>query len=87
MEQTLDCSLGIFGNMIHLNYGTHLKSGISVAKDAKLQRLYNRIAICSLPLLWAQRFLTTLTYIWVGVIQHCWNSERPLVFRWNLSIS
>jgi hypothetical protein len=87
MEQTLDCSLGIFGNMIHLNYGTHLKSGISVAKDAKLQQLYNRIAFCSLPLynlpnsLWAQRFLTTLTYIWVGVIQHCWNSERPLVFR------
>ena len=79
--------LGIFGNTIHLNDGTHLNGGIGVNKDTKWQRLYNRVASCSLPLYnlpngrWAQRFLTTLTDLWVGVIQHHWNSERPLVFQ------
>jgi hypothetical protein len=79
--------LGIFGNTIHLNDGTHLDGGIGVAEDAKWQRLYNRVASCTLPLYdlpngqWAQRFLTTLTNLWVGVIQRCWNSERPLVFQ------
>ncbi len=78
--------LGIFGSMIHLNDGTHLDGGIGVAEDAKWQRLYNRVASCSLPLYdlpngrWAQRFLTTLTDFWVGVIQRRWNLERPLVF-------
>ncbi len=79
--------LGIFGNTIHLNDGTHLDGGIGVAKDAKWQRLYNRIASCTLPLYdlpngrWAQRFLTTLTNLWVRVIHRCWNSEGLLVFQ------
>jgi hypothetical protein len=42
--------LGIFGNTIHPNDGTHLDGGIGVAEDAKWQRLYNRVATCSLPL-------------------------------------
>jgi hypothetical protein len=79
--------LRIFGNTIHLNNGTHLDGGIGVTKDAKWQWLYHRVASCSLPLYnlpngqWALCFLTTLTNLWVGVIQHCWNSERPLVFQ------
>ena len=79
--------LGIFGDTIHLNDGTHLDGGIGVNEDAKWQRLYNRVASCSLPLYdlpngrWAHRFLTTLTDLWAGVIQRRWNSERPLVFQ------
>jgi hypothetical protein len=79
--------LGIFGVTIHLNDGTHLDGGIGAAEDAKWQRLYNRVAAYSLPLYdlpngrWAYRFLTTLTNLWVGVIQWCWNSEQPLVFQ------
>ncbi len=79
--------LGIFGDTIHLNDGTHLDVGIGVAEDAKWQKLYNCVASCSLPLYdlpngrWAQRFLMTLTGLWVGVIQRFWNSERPLVFQ------
>ena len=79
--------LGVFGDTIHLNDGTHLNGGIGVAEDAKWQRLYHRVASCSLPLYdlpngrWAHRFLTTLTDLWVGVIQRRWNSERPLVFQ------
>jgi hypothetical protein len=42
--------LGIFGDTIHLNDGTHLDGGIGAAEDAKWQRLYNRVAACSLPL-------------------------------------
>ncbi len=79
--------LGIFGNTIHLNDGTHLDGGIGVNKDARWQRLYNRVSSCSLPLYdlpngrWAQRFLTTLTDLWVGVIQRRWNLEQLLVFQ------
>jgi hypothetical protein len=79
--------LGIFGNTIHLNDGTHLNGGICAAEDAKWQRLYNRVAACSLPLYnlpnshWDHCFLTTLTDLWVGVIQRHWNLERPLVFQ------
>ncbi len=67
--------LEIFGNTIHLNNETHLDGGIGTAKDAKWQRLYNRVTTCSLPLYglpngrWANCFLTTLTDLWVGVIQ------------------
>jgi hypothetical protein len=56
--------LGIFGDTIHLNNGTHLDGGIGAAEDAKWQRLYNRVAACSLPLYnllngcWAHCFLT-----------------------------
>ena len=42
--------LGIFGNTIHLNDGTHLDGDIGAAEDAKWQRLYNSVAACSLPL-------------------------------------
>jgi hypothetical protein len=79
--------LGIFADTIRLNNGTHLDGGIGAAEDAKWQRLYNRVATCYLPLYdppnsrWAQQFLTTLTDLWVGVIQRCWNSERPLMFQ------
>ncbi|KAL3822014.1 hypothetical protein ACHAXA_003000 [Cyclostephanos tholiformis] len=79
--------LGVFGDTIHLNDGAHLDGGIGVAEDAKWQRLYHRVASCSLPLYdlpngrWAHRFLTTLTDLWAGVIQRRWNSERPLVFQ------
>ncbi|KAL3812075.1 hypothetical protein ACHAXA_002879 [Cyclostephanos tholiformis] len=79
--------LGVFGDTIHLNDGTHLDGGIGVNEDAKWQRLYNCVASCSLPLYdlpngrCAHRFLTTLTDLWAGVIQRRWNSERPLVFQ------
>jgi hypothetical protein len=79
--------LGIFGNTIHLNDGTHLDGGIGAAEDATWQRLYNHVAACSLPLYtllngrWAHCFLTTLADLWIGVIQRRWNSERPLVFQ------
>jgi hypothetical protein len=79
--------LGIFGNTIHLNDGTHLDGGIGATEDAKWQRLYNLVTACSLPLYnlpnsrWAHRFLMTLTDLWIRVIQRCWNSERPLVFQ------
>ncbi len=75
--------LGIFGNTIDLNDGTHLGGGIGAAKDAKWQRLCNRVAACSLPLYnlpngqWAHRFLTMLANLWVGVIRRCWNLEQP----------
>ncbi len=42
--------LDIFGDTIHLNDGTHLDGGIGAAEGAKWQRLYNRVAACSLPL-------------------------------------
>ncbi len=67
--------LGIFGNTIHLNDGTHLNGEIGAAEDAKWQQLYNHVATCSLPLYnvpngrWAHRFIMTLTNLWVGVIQ------------------
>ena len=79
--------LGIFGDTIHLNDGTHLDGGIGVNEDARWQRLHTRVASCSLPLYdlpngrWAHRFLSMLTDLWVGVIQRRWNSERPLVFQ------
>jgi hypothetical protein len=79
--------LGIFSNTIHLNDGTHLDGGIGATEDAMWQRLYNRVAACSLPLYdlpnsrWAHRFLMMLTNLWVGVIQWRWNLERPLVFH------
>jgi hypothetical protein len=66
--------LGIFGDTIHLNKGTHLDGGIGVAEDTKWQQPYNRVAACSLPLYnlpngrWAQQFLTMLTDHWVGFI-------------------
>jgi hypothetical protein len=78
--------LGIFNNTIHLNDGTHLNGGIGATEDAKWQRLFNHVAACSLPLYnlpngrWAHRFLTTLTDLWVRVIQRCKNLEQPLVF-------
>ncbi len=79
--------LGIFGDTIHFNNGTHLNGGIGAAEDAKWKRLYNRVAACSLPLYnlpngqWAHRFLMTLTDLWVRAIQRRWNLERPLVFQ------
>jgi hypothetical protein len=79
--------LGIFGDTIHLNYGTHLNGGIGAAEDAKWQRLYNHVATCSLPLYylsngqWAHCFLTMLTNLWVRVIQRRWNLERLLVLQ------
>jgi hypothetical protein len=79
--------LGIFGDTIHLNDGTHLGSGIGVAEDAKWQWLYNHVASCSLPLYnlpngqYAQCFLMMLTDLWDGVIQRHWNSAQPLVFQ------
>ncbi len=42
--------LGILSNTIHLNDGTHLDGRIGAAEDAKWQRHYNRVAVCSLPL-------------------------------------
>ncbi len=59
--------LGILGDTIHLNDGTHLDGGIADAEGAKWQRLCNHVAACSLPLYnlpngqWAHRFLTMLT--------------------------
>jgi hypothetical protein len=79
--------LGIFGDTVHLNNGNHLDGGIGATKDAKWHQLYNRGTACSLPLYnlpngwWANRFLTTLTNLWVGVIQRCWNLEWLLVFQ------
>jgi hypothetical protein len=67
--------LGIFGDTIHLNDGTHLNGWIGATENAKWQRLYNRVTACSLPLYnlpngrWTHHFLTTLTNLWVGVIQ------------------
>ncbi len=66
--------LGVFGNTIHLNDGTHLDGGISAAENAKWQRLHHRVTSCSLPLYdlpngqWAHRFLTTLADLWVSVL-------------------
>ncbi len=79
--------LGIFDDTIHLNDGTHLDGGIGINEDARWQRLHTRVASCSLPLYdlpkgrWAHRFRSTLTDLWVRVIQRRWNSERPLVFQ------
>jgi len=77
----------VYGDTIHQNDGTHLDGGIGVAEDAKWQRLHLRVAACNLPLYdlpngcWATRFLETLTNLWIGVVEHRWNSERPLVFQ------
>ncbi len=78
---------GVYGDIIHQNDGTHLDGGISVAKDAKWQRLHLRVAACQLLLYdvpngcWATRLLATLTGLWIGVVEHRWNSEHPLVFQ------
>jgi hypothetical protein len=66
--------LGIFGDTIHQNNGSHLNDGICIAEDAKWQRFYTRVAACSLQLYnlpngcWAHRFLERLTDLWVGVV-------------------
>ncbi len=79
--------LGIFGNTIHQNDGTHLNSRISIAKDVKWQLLHTGVAACSLQLYnlpnghWAHRFLKRLTDLWVGVVQHRWKLEQTLVFQ------
>jgi hypothetical protein len=79
--------LRIFGNTIHLNDGNHLNGGVGAIEDAKWQWLYNPVTTCSLPLYefpngrWANRFLTMLTNLWVGVIQRRCNLEQPLVFQ------
>ncbi len=79
--------IGVYGDTIHLNDGTHLDGGIGVAEDAKWQRLHLRVASCRLLLYdlpngrWANRFLETLTDLWQGCIKRRWNSERPLVFQ------
>jgi len=78
----------VYGDTIHpQNDGTHLDGGIGIAEDAKWQQLHLRIAACNLPLYdlpngrWATRFLETLMNLSVGVVERCWNSERPLVFQ------
>jgi len=77
----------VYGDTIHQNDGTHLDGGIGAAEDAKWQRLHLRVAACNLPLhdlpngRWAHWFLETMTDLWVGVVEHHWNSERPLVFQ------
>ena len=75
-----DCLLlGIFGDTVYQNNGTHLNGRISIAKDAKWQRLYTCITSFSLQLYdlpngsWAYQFLDRLTNLWVGVIQCHWN--------------
>ena len=46
-----------------------------------------RVDACNLPPSdlpngrWAHRVLETLTYLWVGGVEHRWNSKRPLVFQ------
>jgi hypothetical protein len=40
--------LGIFGNAIHQNNGTHLNGRIGISEDAKWQRLHKSVAACSL---------------------------------------
>jgi hypothetical protein len=77
----------VYGNTIHQNDDTHLDGGIGVAEDSKWQRLYLRVASGQLLLYnlpngqWADRFLETLTSLWIGVVERCWNLERPLVFQ------
>jgi hypothetical protein len=94
--QTLDCS----GLRLRINDSSGYSATRSIStmaptlrvgsvspKMQNWQRLYHRVASCSLPLYnlpngrWAHRFLTTLTNLWVGVIQRRWNLERPLVFQ------
>jgi hypothetical protein len=77
----------VYGNTIHQNDGIHLNGGIGLTKDAKWQWLYLRVASGQLLLYdlsngrWANRFLETLASLWIGVVERCWNSERPLVFQ------
>jgi hypothetical protein len=76
-----------YSDTIHQNDGTHLDGGIGVAKEAKWQRLYlwvtsGQLLLYDLPNNpWANRFLETLTSLWIGVVERCWNSKRPLVFQ------
>jgi hypothetical protein len=66
---------GVYGDTIHQNDETHLDGGIGVGEDAMWQRLYLRVAACQLLLYdppngrWANRFLETLTGLWIGVIE------------------
>jgi hypothetical protein len=77
----------VYKDTNHQNDGTHLDSGIGIAENAKWQRLYLQVATCHLLLYnlpngqWANRFLETLMGLWIEVIEHCWNSEHPLVFQ------
>jgi hypothetical protein len=77
----------VYGDTIHQNDGTHLDSGIGVAKDTRWQWLYLWAATCHLLLYnlpnsqWANRFLETLMGLWIGVVERHWNSEHLLVFQ------
>jgi hypothetical protein len=42
--------IGVYGDIIHLNDGTHLDGGIGVAEDVKWQRLHLWVASCRLLL-------------------------------------
>ena len=50
-------------------------------------RLHLRVASCRLLLYnlpydqWVNRFLETLTKLWQGCINRCWNLKHPLVFQ------
>ena len=78
--------LGVYGDTIHHNDGSHLTGNIEGYNDAKWQRLYLRVISGKLPLYdlpngrWAKVFLTIQTQLLKDARERRCNSEKPLIF-------
>ena len=79
--------IGVFGDTIHQNDGTHLREGVSVAEDTAWQRRWIQViagphsSFYSLPRSKeGKRLPDLLVAEWKGCRERRWNSERVLCF-------